>query len=116
MNLRRVLMALLPLIPRVLLTHLGEIFLTSATVLDCWILMSPTPWSSSNPKHSTVYFTPYNEPLFYIAPNPECDNGASLNATVPIWDHPSVNSASYSHVATWLGPLGMLYLCFITND
>jgi hypothetical protein len=91
---------------------IGELPFIGGIILNVWAF-SPPPWHSNDVTNSMLYFTPYNEPVGYVAPNP-CASSPLSNAEVPITYGAPMNTVNYySNVAVWMGPLGMFnLLCF----
>ena len=88
---------------------IGELSFIGGIILNLWAFLSPTPWHSNDVQNSMLYFTPYNEPVGYVAPNP-CGSSPLSNSTVSITYGAPTNSVNYSHVAVWMGPLGQYLL------
>jgi hypothetical protein len=86
---------------------LGEVFYASGIILNLWVYLSPTPWTSNDPDASVLKFIPYNEPAGYIPANP-CGSSPLSPSTVTISEGGVSNAANYSNVAVWVGPLGMV--------
>jgi len=86
---------------------IGELSFIGGIILNLCAFLSPTPWHSNDVTNSMLYFTPYIEPVGYVAPNP-CSSSPLSNSSVSI-KYGSPNSVNYSNVAVWMGPLGVCY-------
>lgn len=85
---------------------IGELCFIVGIILNFWAFLSPTPWYSNDVTNSMLYFTPYNEPVGYVAPNP-CGSAPLSNSTVSITYGAETNPINYGDVAVWMGPFGM---------